>query len=280
MKQIDGGRPFSPAAEAGAVAVMVALLIAVQYAFSWVAGVEVVTVMLLCFCWSFGMRAGLLAATAFSLLRCIVFGFYPSVIVLYLIYYPSFAAAFAAIGKAWRRRGGLSLVALVVLNVVLAALAVGCGVCAATQIIKVSRLAKAMVKTLLWVICALCAALIIFTDVLYALTRRAKARGKKLCADNDNSESEVCTNAYLRRVQKFYAAAYCASIAAVFTVAFTLLDDLITPLFMGWGLFSVSSASYFYSSFIVLAPHTVCAIVSVMLLFLPVTAVTDRFARR
>ncbi len=239
------------------MAVAAALLIAVQYAFSWVPGVEAVTVLLLCFSWSFGVRAGVFAATAFSLLRCFIFGFSPSAIVLYLVYYPAFAATFGATGGAWRRRGGLSAGALACVNAVLLAVAAASGVCAALGLIKVSRLAKAMLAALLWTICGLCVLLLVAVDVLSALNARGGAR-----------------------VRPFCASAFCAAVAAAFTVAFTLLDDAITPLFMGWGLFSAASAGYFYSSFTVLAVQTVCAIITVCLLFVPLTSVTDRFARR
>lgn len=256
MARFNGGGRRSPAAEAAAVAVVVALLIALQYALSWVAGVEVVTVLLLCFCWSFGVRAGMLAAVSFSLLRCLLFGFTPQVIVLYLVYYPAFAATFGAVGGAWRRRGGPSPFALTCVNVVLLALSAASGACAALGLVKVSRLAKAMVDALLWTICALCLLLTVALDVLSALGARGAGRARGFCT-----------------------AAFCASVAAAFTVAFTLLDDVITPLFMGWGLFSAASAGYFYSSFLVLTVQVVCVIVSVCLLFVPLTAVTDRFAR-
>ena len=171
--------------------------------------------------------------------------------------YPAFAATFGAVGGAWRRRGGPSPFALMCVNVVLLALSAASGACAALGLVKVSRLAKAMVDALLWTICALCLLLTVALDVLSALGARGAGRARGFCT-----------------------AAFCASVAAAFTVAFTLLDDVITPLFMGWGLFSAASAGYFYSSFLVLTVQVVCVIVSVCLLFVPLTAVTDRFARR
>ena len=82
--------------------VFTALLIGVQFILSGVAGVELVTVLLLCFCYKYGVRQGILVANAFSLLRCFVFGFFPNVIILYLIYYNLFALLFGCIGKKFK----------------------------------------------------------------------------------------------------------------------------------------------------------------------------------
>ena len=83
-------------------ALCTALLIGAQFALSGVAGVELVTILFLCFCYKYGVKQGLLVATAFSLLRCFVFGFFPNVIVLYLVYYNLFALVFGLIGKAFK----------------------------------------------------------------------------------------------------------------------------------------------------------------------------------
>ena len=82
-----------------ACAVMVALLIAVQFAFSMISGVELVSVFFLCFCYVYGIYCGVMTATTFSLMRCLLFGFTPSVIVLYLIYYNMFAIVFGLMGR-------------------------------------------------------------------------------------------------------------------------------------------------------------------------------------
>ena len=89
------------------VAVFTALLLAAQYALWFVKGVEAVTVLLLVFSYRFGVRCGVLSAIAFSLLRCLLFGFFPNVVLLYLIYYPLFAACFGGVGNALRRRADL-----------------------------------------------------------------------------------------------------------------------------------------------------------------------------
>ena len=57
-----------------------------------------------------------------------------------------------------------------------------------------------------------------------------------------------------------------ASCAAVMTVFFTLLDDALAPLIVG-----VRFLPYFYASLPVMAVQTVCAAVTVSLLFLPLT---------
>ena len=95
------------------VAVFSALLLGAQYALWFVKGVEVVTVLLLVFSYRFGVRCGVLSAVAFSLLRCLLFGFFPNVVLLYLIYYPLFAACFGGVGNALRRRADLKTQLLV-----------------------------------------------------------------------------------------------------------------------------------------------------------------------
>ena len=95
------------------VAVFSALLLGAQYALWFVKGVEVVTVLLLVFSYRFGVKCGVLSAVAFSLLRCLLFGFFPNVVILYLIYYPLFAACFGILGNVLRRRVDLKTQLLV-----------------------------------------------------------------------------------------------------------------------------------------------------------------------
>lgn len=80
-----------------------ALLICVQFVLSGVAGVELVTVFFLAFCFTVGIKAGVTVAVCFSVIRCFIFGFYPSVIILYLVYYTGFALFFGFLGKKFRR---------------------------------------------------------------------------------------------------------------------------------------------------------------------------------
>ena len=58
-----------------------------------------------------------------------------------------------------------------------------------------------------------------------------------------------------------------AAAAAFMTVLFTLLDDVITPLFFGYSL--RAAKVYFYNSLIVLAIQPACVIVTIAVLFEP-----------
>ena len=160
------------------VAVFTALLLAAQYALWFVKGVELVTVLLLVFSYRFGVRCGVLSAVAFSLLRCLLFGFFPNVVLLYLLYYPLFAACFGLLGNALHRRTGV-------------------------------------------------------------------------------------------RVQMLLTV-----LAVLFTALFTLLDDAVTPLLYGYT--KEASLAYFLASLPTMAVQTVCAAVTVLLLFRPLLFVLKR----
>ncbi len=104
------------------VSVFVALLIGGQFALSMFAGIEVVTVLLLSFCFCFGIKYGLISSTAFSLLRCFIFGFFPTVIILYLVYYNIFAFVIGFVGNKFNHEiSPKKLIVLVILAVVLTA---------------------------------------------------------------------------------------------------------------------------------------------------------------
>ena len=81
------------------IAVFVALLIAAQLCFAFIPGVEIVTVLFIAYSFTFGVKRGVLAAVAFSLVRQLVFGFFPKVLVLYLLYYPVLALLFGWLGR-------------------------------------------------------------------------------------------------------------------------------------------------------------------------------------
>ena len=100
-------------------AVFIALLIGGQLALSMVSGVEIVTVLLLSFCYRYGVKQGLLVATGFSLLRCFVFGFYPGVVILYLVYYNLFALLFGTLGKTFRGEYSVGKHAVVLISAVI-----------------------------------------------------------------------------------------------------------------------------------------------------------------
>ena len=152
--------------------VYVALLIASQWVFSFVAGVEIVTVLLLAFAYRPGIKTGLLTATAFSLLRCFLFGFVPQTVVLYLIYYNLFALFFGWLGTKTGERYGAGMHFILVF------------------------------------------------------------------------------------------------LACAFTACFTLLDDIITPLFLGFNL--SAAKAYFIASLPVMLTQVICSAVTVGVLFFPV----------
>lgn len=153
------------------IGLYVALLLGTQLVLSSISGIEIVTVLLLSFCYVFGTTKGICVATIFSILRCLIFGFYPSVIILYLIYYNVFAIFFGWIGIKF---------------------------------------------------------------------------GKSI----------NCTKHILIIV-----------FASIFTLLFTLLDDIITPLF--YGLDFMAFKSYFMYSLTTLVPQIICTIVTVLILFVP-----------
>ncbi len=90
------------AKECAYLAAFVALVIAEQIVFSFVPGVEIVTVSFVAYAFVMGARRGMVAATAFSLLRGLVFGFFPTVLVLYLVYFNLLALCFGLLGLKWR----------------------------------------------------------------------------------------------------------------------------------------------------------------------------------
>lgn len=250
--QSEEHKKIPPAKEIAYIAVTCALLIGGQYVFSFVAGVEIVTLILVCFSYVFGMRRGAICATAFSLLRCLIFGFSPTAVILYLVYYPLLAVVFGGLGHIKQSTfENFPWYFAVIVNALLLGIAVACALCYGLDLIKISRLLKVTVYVLLWVIFALCICLCVaFNCLLIA----KKGFGK-------NTET-------LLKLITF------ASIAAVCTVCFTLLDDIITPLF--WGYNSLTALTYFYTSFTAMLPQTVCTIVTVTALFLPLTAVLKR----
>lgn len=81
------------------LAVFVAIVIAVQLVLSIIPGVELVTVLFISYSFVVGARKGMVAATVFSILRQIVFGFFPTVLVLYLIYYNLLSMFFGLLGR-------------------------------------------------------------------------------------------------------------------------------------------------------------------------------------
>ena len=85
--------------ECAYLAVFVALVIAAQICLAFLPGVEIVTVLFVAYAFVFGARRGMTAAVVFSLLRQLVFGFFPLVLILYLIYYPLLTLLFGVLGS-------------------------------------------------------------------------------------------------------------------------------------------------------------------------------------
>lgn len=157
------------AKECAYLAVFVAILLAAQFVLSFVPGVEIVTVLFTAYAFTFGIRRGMIAATAFTLLRQILFGVFPTVLVLYLVYFNLLALAFGGLGK------------------------------------RVKNPVRALV--------------------------------------------------------------FLTLIACLCTISFTLLDNIITPVWYGYSW--KATKLYFYASLPVMLPQVVCTAVSVFFLFLP-----------
>lgn len=103
------------AKEIALISIVTALLIGGQFILSGISGVEVVTVLLLSFSYFFGVRRGLLVANAFSLLRCFIFGFFPIVIILYLVYYNLFVLVFGLLGIKFKKKLNIKIHTILVI---------------------------------------------------------------------------------------------------------------------------------------------------------------------
>ena len=77
-----------------------------------------------------------------------------------------------------------------------------------------------------------------------------------------------------RKLKKLY---FIVPVAALCTVCFTLIDDVIWPI-VG-GLTAEGALSYFLMSFTAMVPQTVCTIVTVSLFFLPLYKIFDKAAK-
>ncbi len=221
-----------------ASAVMVALLVVLQLTLSFLAGVELVTPFFLVFCVVYGVSAGCLTATAFSLVRCFLFGFSPNVILLYLIYFNLFALAFGGVFK----RAKIREIACPVLLVFLLSFTLFF----ALFPLPVNALLKGNFTVISWVLFALVCLLGLGYALLLFLWK--KREGRELAA--------------------------AVLFAALFTVFFTLLDDVVTPLYFGYS--KEGALAYFYASLLPMLTQTVCAVVSVGVLYLPLKKVFNQ----
>lgn len=251
----ENNKKLSPAKDVAYVAMACAMLIGAQTVFAAVVGVEVVTIILVCFAYVLGVRRGVICAVGFTLLRCFIVGFSPTATVLYFAYYPALAAVFGGLGRIKKSTFEKCPWFFAVLaNVLLLGIAVACAAAYMFDLIKISRLWRGTLYVLLWVLFALCVLLsLAFNGLLLA----QKFFGKR-------------TGTALRLIVM-------ASVAAVCTVCFTLLDDVITPLILRYS--RLSALTYFYASFAAMLPQTVCTVVTVCTLFLPLTAALERAVR-
>ena len=99
LNQTQNVRRRRTAKDCAFLAVFVAVVIAAQAVLSALPGIEIVTVLFVSYSFSVEAKRGMLAATVFSLLRQIIFGFFPNVLLLYLIYYNLLAYAFSRLGR-------------------------------------------------------------------------------------------------------------------------------------------------------------------------------------
>ncbi len=159
------------AKELAVLGLMTALMVGVQIPLSFVSGVELITVLFLAFTTVNKNPRALIVGLCFSFLRCIYFGFFPTVVILYIIYYCLFAVVFGALGG------------------------------------------------------------------------------------------------FIEKREKIARVLICTLVACVMTVIFTLLDDIISPLFYGMSL--SQAYGYFLSSIPVMTVHIISTFISVLILYLP-----------
>ncbi len=84
------------------IGIFTAILIGAQLVLAAIAGVEIVTILLLSFCFAFGIKRSVYLVNLFSLLRCLIFGFFPTVVILYLVYYNIFALLIGGLGNKFK----------------------------------------------------------------------------------------------------------------------------------------------------------------------------------
>ena len=105
MVKMQKRKGVRSAKECAYLSAFVALLVAMQLVLSIVPGVELVTVLFVAFSLVMGAKRAMFAATAFSLLRQFVFGFFPAVLLLYLIYFNLLGLCFGLLGRKWGLSG-------------------------------------------------------------------------------------------------------------------------------------------------------------------------------
>lgn len=215
-------------------AVMTALLIAIQYVLGFVPGVELVTVTFAAFCAVFGAKCGIFTAISFSLLRCLLYGFVLNIVLLYLIYYTIFAALFgtASVHKLPAKMSAALLIAMSLAGAVIA-----------IKGLPVSALYSTGLRIMVAVL-----SVILAIFVIGGLCISDKLLKKVRFVEIDEILSAT-------------------ALAAVLTVFFTLLDDCITPLMLGFS--REAATAYFYAGFLTMIPQAVCVTLSMILIYPP-----------
>lgn len=104
QKIMNKKRMVNTAKECAYLAVFTALVIATQLVFAAVPGVELVTVLFISYAFVFGWKRGMATATVFSLLRQFIFGVYPTVLILYIVYYNFLALLFGFLGVGFGKK--------------------------------------------------------------------------------------------------------------------------------------------------------------------------------
>ena len=92
-------RKNNKAKECAYTAVFVAFTLVAQLAFSFVAGVEIVTLLFFAYAFVFGAKRGAIVGLVFPVVRQLLFGFFPSVLILYLVYYPLVSVVIGLLGR-------------------------------------------------------------------------------------------------------------------------------------------------------------------------------------
>ena len=222
-------------------ALMVAILISVQFCLSFISGVELVTVLFVSFCYVFGVKKGIIVATVFSIARCILFGFFINVIILYLIYYNFVAIVFGLLNKHKVIFKSIAPFLLLCLGILCAYYAI--------SDIPISILYQSKISIMLWILFGICMCILIGYIILCFVTRK-------------NSANDIVI---------VIALAVCC------TVLFTIMDDIITPIIYGYS-FDVA-IGYFYNSFLALLPQAISVSISVTILFYPLKKVMQMFCK-
>ncbi len=246
---------LSPSKKVAYTATTCALLIACQAIFSIAPGVEVVTLIFICFAYSFGRSCAVMLGFAFSLLRCVVFGFSPTALILYLAYYPLLGLTFAQIGKSKIFSSDKYVkIVYIITDVVLLVLALTPLSLILFNVIKTPPAQEFLLKVLLYVLSGILALLFIIFNLLF-FNKKIQMNG---------------TYAVLKVI-------FVTVCALTFTILFTMLDNIITPLYLRYS--QSSAEAYFYTSFLALIPQCVCVAITVSTLFSPITKLFENIIK-